>query len=223
MAPSIKALLPVKAHSERVPDKNFRKLAGRPLFHWILATLSASRYVSEIIVDTDSDEIARESKRLFGATVLMRPEHLRGDSVSMNLLIEFEISQAAGEHFLQTHATNPLLTTATLDRAVEAYFAPGSHDSLFTVTPWRKRFYREDGAPFNHDPAHLVRTQDLPPLMEENSNLYLFSRAAFAGRAHRIGCKPILFPMTLPEAMDIDDENDFQMAEYLMGRRMQEV
>lgn len=220
MSPSVKALVPLKAHSERVPEKNFRVLSGRPLFHWILLTLSACRSVSEIIVDTDSDDIAREAKRLFGATILMRPEHLRGDEVSMNLLIESDISRIQGEHFLQTHSTNPLLTIATIDKAVEAYFAPGSHDSLFTVTPWRKRFYREDGTPFNHDPAHLLRTQDLPPLMEENSNLYLFSREGFARCGRRIGLKPLLFPMAPLEAIDIDDESDFQVTEYLMNKRM---
>jgi CMP-N-acetylneuraminic acid synthetase len=220
--PAIKALIPIKAHSERVPNKNFRLLAGRPLFHWILHTLSASRHISEVIIDTDSERIANDARRLFGATVLMRPKHLCGDDVSMNLLIEYDISQVEGDHFFQTHATNPLLKAPTIDRAIESYFDAGAHDSLFSVTPWRKRFYSEDGAPINHDPNRLLRTQDLSPLLEENSSLYLylFSRRGFGDSRHRIGRKPLLFPINLPEAMDIDDENDFQMVEFLLNKQL---
>lgn len=221
MTDSLKALVPLKAHSERVPEKNFRPLAGRPLFHWIFETLRAVPRISEIVVDTDSEEIGRAARDLFGATVLEREQHLRGDDVSMNLLIESQLARTDGGHFLQTHATNPLLTAATVERAIDAYFSPGSHDSLFTVNAWKKRFYRADGSPLNHDPEVLVRTQDLAPLYEENSNLYLFSRASFSHARHRIGKAPILLAMSPLEALDIDDEEDFRLVDYFMARRLQ--
>ena len=107
---SVIALLPMKGHSERVPGKNMRLLNGRPLYHWIAASLQKSRYIAGIVIDTDSQEIARDAARHFPeAIVLDRPQSIRGDMVSMNTIINHDISQVKGEHFLQTHSTNPLL------------------------------------------------------------------------------------------------------------------
>lgn len=209
----------MKGHSERVPGKNIRPLCGRPLFHWIVESLGRSRYITEIVVNTDSEEIAAQARGL-GATVLVRPDELRGDLVPIQPLIEHDLAHTRGEWYLQTHSTNPLVTTATIDRAIEAFFAQGEHDSLFTVTPLHTRFYWPDGRPVNHDPEVLLRTQDLPPVYEENSCLYLFSRELFARRGHRLGSRPLMFPMDRHEAVDIDEEFDFAVAEALMRQRL---
>jgi CMP-N-acetylneuraminic acid synthetase len=213
------ALVPMKHESERVPGKNLRALCGRPLFHWILETLKASRFVREILVNTDSAEIARDAADNFGARILPRPDHLLGHMVGIKPLIEYDMSQAEGEYFLQTHSTNPLLRTETVDRAVEAFLADGDHDSLFTVTPVQSRFYWADGKPVNHDPENLVRTQDLAPVYEENSCLYLFTRSGFLENQHRIGKRPILFPIPAEEAVDIDEPTDFIVADAVMKAR----
>ena len=70
----------------------------------------------------------------------------------------------------------------------------------------------------NHDPQVLLRTQDLPPLFEENSCLYLFERESFLVRANRIGEKPVMFEVDSMEALDIDEELDFALADCLMQR-----
>jgi len=217
--PAITALMPMKAHSERVRGKNVRPLCGRPLFHWMLDALRSSRHVARVVVNTDSDSIGMDAERL-GATYLRRPAHLLGDMVRMNPLIDWDLRQVEGEYFLQTHATNPLLTAATIDLAVERFFASGDHDSLFTVTAFHTRFYWPDGRPVNHDLGHDVRSQDLPPIYEENSCLYLFSRASFATNGRRIGVRPLLFPIDPLEAVDIDEEFQWQIAEALMARRL---
>jgi CMP-N-acetylneuraminic acid synthetase len=222
MSPTLKALIPMKAHSERVPHKNVRPLCGRPLFHWVLLALSASPYVEEIVIDTDSKEIAQNARDHFEVTVLMRPERLYGDMVGITPLIDFEISEVSGEYFLQTHSTNPMLKTETINRAAETFFGQTEHDSLFSVTPWQTRFYWPDGRPVNHDPENMLRTQDLPPIYEENSNFYIFSRTSFYANNHRIGASPILFSMDPLEAVDIDEEADFQLAECLMAKRLAE-
>jgi CMP-N-acetylneuraminic acid synthetase len=95
--------------------------------------------------------------------------------------------------------------------------AAGAADSLFSVTRHQTRFYRADGAPINHDPDNLVRTQDLEPWFEENSCLYLFSQASFAATGARIGRHPILFEIPRGEAVDIDDAEDWALAEALAG------
>ena len=214
------ALVPMRHHSERVPGKNYRLMAGRPLYAYILETLQACRSVSQSIVDTDSP-IIREgvAERFPSVRLIDRPEHLRGGDVPTNDILEHDVRTAPSAYYLQTHCTNPLLKTATIDRAVEAFLQafPGK-DSLFTVTRWNKRLWSEGGEPLNHDPAVLLRTQDLLPVFEENSCLYLFERQRFLASRNRLGRAPMLFEIAAEEALDIDEEHDFRLVETLMLR-----
>ena len=164
----VTALLPMKGYSERVPNKNLRPLCGKPLYHWVILSLQKSQYVKDIVVNTDSHEIAENIRQNFDRVkIIDRPNEIRGYFVIMNTIIAYDLSQLPGEHFLQTHSTNPLLTTETIDKVIELYFANlGKHDSLFTVNRHNSRFYRGDGSPINHDPQKLLRSQDLPPIFE---------------------------------------------------------
>jgi len=214
--PAIKAIVFMKAHSARVPRKNLRPFCGRPLCDWILNALELSRYVEQILVNTDSDEIAQQASTFQKVNIHVRPLYLRGDHVGASPLIEYDLQMSEGEYYMQTHSTNPLLRSATVDRAIEAFFGQNKHDALFSVTEIRKRFYWPDGRPINHDPKILLRTQDLHPVLEENSCLYIFSRRAFCSTKLRIGSNPLMFPISSVEAVDIDEEQDFEMAEALM-------
>ncbi len=216
--PEVKALIFMKANSERVPGKNLRPLCGRPLFHWIMDSLSCSRFIDEVIINTDSPEIAESAEQAFGATIHMRPERLRGDMVGASPLIEYDLANTEGEYFLQTHSTNPMLSSQTIDNAIEAFFGQSDHDSLFSVTPVTTRMYWPDGRGINHDPDRLIRTQDLEPIYEENSCIYIFSREGFTSRRNRLGCRPMMFEMDRYEAVDIDYEYDFAVAEALMAK-----
>lgn len=219
--PKIKALVPMKGHSERVPNKNIRLLAGKPTFHWILESLSKSKYIDEIIINTDSKEIAKSATNNFNVTILERPDFLLGDMVSIQPLIEYDLSQTKGEYYLQTHSTNPLLTTETIDSAIEAFFAQNERDALFSVTETKTRFYWSDGRGINHDPKHLIRTQDLEPIYEENSCFYIFSRETNEKIKNRLGSNPIMYPIDRLEAADIDDLEDFYWCEFLLNRKIE--
>jgi N-acylneuraminate cytidylyltransferase len=124
----------------------------------------------------------------------------------------------AHEHVLQTHSTNPLLRSKTVDAAIVAFLAPGRHDSLMSVTTLRTRLYFADGRAINHDPAILVRTQDLDPVYEENSNIYIAPRELILATGKRVGPNPLMFPTSRQESVDIDDEFDFIVAESLLLR-----
>jgi len=222
----IVALLPMKGNSERIPNKNLKTFHGKPLFHHITESLLNSKWIIKVIINTDSDKIKHAAKKRFGEEIIIidRPDVIRGDYVSMNRIIEYDINELSSEvHFLQTHSTNPLLKTKTIDVAIEKYFElieKSSNDSLFSVTKFQSRFYWETGEPVNHDPDILIRTQDLPIIYEENSNLYIFSRHSFvANGGKRIGKNPYLFEMDKIEATDIDEPEDFIIAEklYLHG------
>ncbi|WP_153798942.1 acylneuraminate cytidylyltransferase family protein [Foetidibacter luteolus] len=219
--PGIKALVPMKGHSERVPHKNIRPLSGKPCFHWVMEALSKSKYIDEIVVNTDSPEIAKSATDNFDKiTILERPEFLLGDMVSIQPLIEYDLSQTNGEFYLQTHSTNPLLTTETVDNAIEAFFAQQEHDALFSVTEVKQRYYWPDGRGVNHDPNVLIRTQDLEPIFHENSCFYIFSRETNYKTKSRLGSNAMMFPIDRLEAADIDDMEDFYWAEFLMERRL---
>ena len=221
--PTVTALVPMKGHSERVPGKNIRDLCGKPLLFWTLDALHKARRVSRVVVDTDDDTIAELVAELHPqTTILRRPDHLLGGHITGNPLTEWEMTQVEGEHFLQTHVTNPLITPATIDAAVDKYFAAleVSHDSLFSVTEHHFRLFDAAGRPLNHNPAELIRSQDLDPIYEDNSCLYVFSRTSFTRNGGRVGRCPQMFPMSKVEAVDIDYEDDFTIAEALMARRL---
>jgi CMP-N-acetylneuraminic acid synthetase len=214
------ALLPMKAHSARVSGKNFREFAGKPLFRWILDTLLEVKEIDRIVINTDARDILAEKGLVDTDRILIRdrkPE-ICGDFVSMNLVIADDLENVPADAYVMTHTTNPLLSAGTMRAALASYgagVASGAHDSLFTVNKFQTRFYREDGSPVNHDPDNLIRTQDLEPWFEENSNLYIFSRDSFAATNARIGKKPILFETPRAESADIDDQDGWDIAETL--------
>lgn len=218
----VHALLPMKGHSERVPNKNLRSFAGRPLFHSIADVLEGSNFIESIIINTDSEEIAENATKNYKKVIIHeRPEAIRGDMVPMNEIIANDLKNSDGDVFIQTHCTNPLLTRKTMESAISYYFDNHEfHDSVFSVTKIQTRLYDKSGAPVNHNPNELLRTQDLPPLYEENSNFYIFSKKAFidAGKK-RIGASPKMFEVDALEAIDIDNETDFIIAELLYGNK----
>lgn len=216
------ALLPMKANSERVKGKNFRALAGKPLFRWILDTLLSIEEIEKVIINTDARAILAEHGLTDGGRVEIRdrkPE-LCGDFVSMNRILEDDIAAVPASAYLMTHTTNPLLRPGTIRRAISAYFGGLSNgkDSLFGVTKYQTRFYRADGSAINHDPNVLMRTQDLEPWYEENSNIYIFSRESFARTNARIGESPVLFEVPRIECADIDGPAEWFIAESLAMR-----
>ena len=215
------ALVPMRHHSQRVPGKNYRLLAGKPLFHLIIETLLAVPEIEAVVVDTDSEPVMDGLRRSFPTVnLIQRPEHLRADDVPMNDILLHDTAQVEAEFYLQTHSTNPLLQAATISRAIRNFFADyPEYDSLFSVTCWQTRLYFQDGSAINHDPAVLIQTQHLPPVYEENSCLYLFTRENLIKRHHRIGRKPFMFEIDKAEAWDIDEELDFEITDYLMRNR----
>ena len=218
---SITALVPMRHHSQRVPQKNYRLIAGKPLYAHILSTLMDCPEISQIVVDTDSDVILAGLKSDFPDIVrIFRPEELSGDTVSMNDVLMHDVNQAPADLYLQTHSTNPLLKAQTISNAIKAFREnKDGHDSLFSVTRLQTRLWDENTQPLNHDPHELLQTQDLPPVFEENSCIYLFTGENLKARDNRMGEKPFMFEIDPLEALDIDEEYDFQMAEVMLQMR----
>jgi CMP-N-acetylneuraminic acid synthetase len=211
------ALLPMKANSERVRGKNFREFEGKPLFRWVLDTLLGMREIDQIVINTDARHILAEQGLTDTDKILIRDRkaEICGDFVSMNSIIADDLANVPADEYLMTHTTNPLLSKATILQALIKFregHGQGTADSLFTVDKIQTRFYRQDASPVNHDPNNLIRTQDLEPWFEENSNLYVFTRSSFAATGARIGKKPIMYVNPRIESIDIDDQEDWDFA-----------
>jgi CMP-N-acetylneuraminic acid synthetase len=215
------ALVPMRHHSQRVPEKNFRMLAGRPLFHHILLTLQAVTEIDQVVVDTDSPVIIEGVQKDFPAVkIIERPVHLREDRVPMNEILTYDTSLLQADFYLQTHSTNPLLRQQTISRAIQSLNADyPAYDSLFSVTRLQTRLWDQLARPLNHNPGILLRTQDLPPVYEENSCIYIFTRQNLLARRNRLGERPMMFEIDAAEAWDIDEELDFTIVDTLMRNR----
>lgn len=224
------ALMPMKAHSERVKAKNFRNFAGRPLYQWVLSMLVSMEEIDAIVINSDARPVLAEhgfgTMALSGKVLLRdRKPELCGDLVSMNRILADDIEHVEAETYVMTHTTNPLLSAGTVRSALERYAAAagaGTADSLFSVNRVQTRFYRADGSAVNHDPDELIRTQDLEVWFEENSNLYIFNRESFGATGARIGKAPLMFETPRLESLDIDGPEEWVMAEavaeYLAAR-----
>ncbi len=219
----IVALVPIRHHSQRVPGKNYRLLHGKPLFHHILASLLSCPEIAQVVVDTNSPPVLEGLRESYPTVlILKRPEHLSGDGVPMNEILAYDTSQVEADFYLQTHTTNPLLTTHTIRNAIVEFIeAYPAYDSLFSVTRLQTRLWDQLGRAINHNPAVLLQTQDLPPVFEENSCLYIFSRQTLLSRRNRLGERPLMYEIQADEAWDIDEEIDFEVVEYLMRRGRQ--
>ena len=218
---SIAALVPMRHNSERVPGKNYREFAGAPLYVRILSRLHEVEAIDEIVVNTDSPTIIDGvAERFPDVRLIERPESLRGGEVPMNDVLMYDTEVIDVDFYLQTHSTNPLLEADTIRTAIQQFLDTyPTRDSLFSVTPVQTRFWDEMAQPVNHNPDILLRTQDLPPLYEENSCIYIFPREILKERRNRIGRRPILFEIDAEEAVDIDEEIDFVVAEELFKKK----
>jgi CMP-N-acetylneuraminic acid synthetase len=137
----------------------------------------------------------------------------------MNRIIEHDMSLIQADLYLQTHSTNPLLKAETISNAIREFQDNiDKSDSLFSVTRLQTRLYNRAGKALNHNPNELLQTQDLPPLYEENSCIYIFSEAGMKKSGHRIGSKPYMFEIDPAEAWDIDTLLDFKIVNCLMNQ-----
>lgn len=208
------AIVPMRHHSERVPGKNYRLLAGIPLYHHIVRTLDAVPEIDVIVIDTDSDFIIDDCMKNFPQVqVLLRPENLRDGAIAMNDVLLNTLAQIDADIVLQTHSTNPFLQADTVSATLKLFKNPDrDYDSIFSVTRLQARIWDANTQPINHDPSVLLRTQDLAPLFIENSCFFVFTPQLLRVGGNRIGVRPLMVEMSPLEAVDIDTEEDFSLA-----------
>ncbi len=215
------ALMPMKANSERVRGKNFKNFGGKPLFYWMLDKLRSVSSIDLIVINTDAREILAENGLIEDERVIIRDRksEICGDFVSMNVIINDDIQNIDADIYLMTHTTNPLLSKKSIEAAISKFktaLKSGKADSLFTVNKVQERFYDADVKALNHDPNNLIRTQDLKPWYQENSNLYIFTKESFSRTKARVGENPMMLETAPFESTDIDTPEDWNLAEVMV-------
>ena len=212
----ITAVIGIKEISERVENKNLRILGGQPLFCWIIDTLLSVGQISEIVINADGKELIKQLNSKYGNKIIVieREDELKGHDVPMNKIILSSLDSCANEIILNTHVTNPFLKAGTIKNAIKSYSLEKT--SVFSVSEYQSRFYTSELKPINHVPEVLLKTQNLDPLYEENSLMYIFSKKDFLQNRNRINkeSRPFITPKL--ESIDIDTEDDWLLSTKLV-------
>jgi CMP-N-acetylneuraminic acid synthetase len=211
----IVALVPVKKNSVRVPNKNFNEFHdGKSLLRLTLEKLSRIDLIHSIIVFSSEDI---DGKHLYGtrAEYLNRSSSLDSDLTSMNLIIEEFISKVSADIYILIHVTSPFLSEKSINEGLNSIIH-GKHDSSFSVQK-KQIFYWNDKSQSNYNLSSIPRTQDLPPIYIETSGFYAFKKEVFMKYYRRIGEIPHMVLVNNIESMDIDDKDDYMLAQSIYG------
>lgn len=211
----IACFIPIKANSERVKGKNFRKIGGKPLYEIIIDKALEANCFDDVFVDTNSDEISDYSIKQ-GANVLNRRPDLALNSANGNDLLLCHLGLKPDyDYYFQLFATAPLMKVETIRECVNKLCTTAEYDSIFTALE-QHGFYWWSGQPINYQPVILPRSQDLVPVMEETTGIYGIKQLALQRYHSRIGAKPYILRVSKTEAIDLNIEEDFHYANWLV-------
>lgn len=206
--------IPIKANSERVPGKNLRALNGKPLFHYICEHVKEADVFDDVYIDTNSAEVAAYAKNM-GFHVIERLPELAKNTANGNDLLCYHFQQFPDyDYYFQLFATAPYMQPETIRACFEKLVSSETYDSCFTAIK-NHSFYWYSGTPVNYRPGILPRSQDMTPVIEETTGLYGISRDSLKRYNCRIGRNPYMHMVSKFEAVDINTEEDFRIAEFV--------
>ena len=211
---SAACFIPIKAISERVPGKNLRMLNGKKLYEYITEHAIEADVFDDIYIDTNSPEIASYSmgKEI---KVIERKEELARNTANGNDLLNYHYELFPDyDCYFQLFATAPYLQPKSIRECVMRLTASAEYDSCFTAV-FNNGFYWLNGTPVNYRPCILPRSQDMHPVVEETTGLYGISNESLRKYRCRIGRNPLIYQVSKFEAVDINTEEDFRIAEYV--------
>lgn len=212
----IVALVPIRLNSQRVEGKNLRLLGGRPLMTYLLESLVAARNIDEVYVYCSDESIKQYLPE--GATFLKRDPKLDSNTTLGEEIYNAFTKEVEADIYVLAHATSPFIRTSTIEQGVDKV-ASGEYDSAFsaekvqTFTWWQ-------GRPLNYSLERIPRTQDLEPVYVETSAFFIFRREVWLNKHSRIGDRPYTAVTDRIESMDIDNPDDFKLAEAIVAAKL---
>lgn len=205
----IVAVVPIKLNNMRLPNKNIKEFDnGKPLCCYVLETLLSVKDIDAVYVYCSNELIKKYIPS--GVKYLKRDNRLDSNETSMNEVLYEFAKEVQSEAYLLAHATSPFLKQESIEKGIEA-MKGGSFDSAFTVKKLQEFLWKDDEA-FNYNPSNIPRTQDLPPLYCETSGYYIFHADTILKENRRIGDKPFMVEVGEMESIDIDEPEDFEIA-----------
>ena len=214
MPKKLVAFVPIKLNSQRLPGKNLKLLGSSPLFRYVLETLIQVESIDEVYVfcsDESITELLPDQVKF-----LKRDETLDSDETLGAEIYDAFIERVDSEYYLLAHATSPFIRPDTITKAATKVLSK-RYDSAFTAEEIRN-FVWYEGQPLNYSLDSVPRTQDIPPVYIECSAFFLFARAQWREKKSRIGESPYMVLLSGKEAIDIDDQDDFRLAEFYQER-----
>lgn len=206
------AIVPMKLNNRRLPQKNTKCFTnGKPLCHYILSTLLTVEGIDEVYVYCSNPDIQEFIPA--GVKYLKRSETLDQDTTKMNEVLQAFAGEVPADIYVMTHTTAPFISAGSIQKGLEAVQS-GEYDSSFAAKKLQD-FLWKDGVPFNYQLDNIPRTQDLPPLYEETSGFYIYRNAVMTGLNRRIGNKPYIVEVGEIESVDIDEAEDFAIADAI--------
>lgn len=209
----IVAIMPIKLKNERCPGKNTRLLGSKPLLQYELDSLKETGLCDEINVFCSDEAVVPFLPE--GVNFLQRPKELDLPTSNFTQIFSCFMAERDADIYVYAHATAPFVTVETMKQCIEAVKS-GEYDSAFCAVKLLDYLWK-DGKPLNFDATNVPRTQDLEPIYQETSGVYAFTKEVFEKYKRRIGMKPFIKEVSFREAVDIDNPEDFDLAEVMLN------
>ena len=210
----IVAVVPMKLNNTRLPQKNTKPFHnGKPLCHYILSTLLQVEEIDEVYVYCSSEDIQNYIPD--GVKYLKRSQTLDTDTTKMNEVLASFAGEVYADMYVMTHTTAPFISADSIKKGIAAVKS-GEYDSAFAVKKLQD-FLWKDGKPFNYELNQIPRTQDLPVLYEETSGFYIYRSQVITELNRRIGNHPYMVEVSEIESVDIDEKEDFEIADAIFN------
>ena len=207
------AFVPIRLNSQRVEGKNLRMLGGQPLMTYLLRSLAAAKNIDEVYVYCSDSTISDFLPE--GVKFLKRDERLDSNTTLGAEIYDAFTAEVDADIYILAHATSPFIRTVTIEDAV-ARVESGEYDSAFSAERVQT-FAWWEGKPLNYSLEHVPRTQDLEPVYVETSAFFIFQRDVWRTLHRRIGERPYTAVTDRIESMDIDNPDDFLLAEAIVA------
>jgi CMP-N-acetylneuraminic acid synthetase len=206
------AVVPIKLNNRRLPQKNTKNFTnGKPLCYYILSTLLELEGVDDVYVYCSKPDIIDFIPER--VKYLRRSENLDQDTTKMNEVLQCFAKDVPADIYVMTHTTAPFISKNSIEKGLNAVKS-GVYDSAFAAKKLQD-FLWKDGKPFNYELENIPRTQDLPPLYEETSGFYIYKNEVMTKLNRRIGEKPFIVEVGEIESVDIDEAEDFLIADAI--------
>ena len=209
----IVAIMPIKLQNERLPGKNTKLLGDKPLLAYELESLLATKKLDQVYVYCSNNEIEKFLPK--GVTFLKRPEFLDLPTSNFSQIFENFSNTVDADIYVYAHATAPFITKETMIECIDAVVS-GEYDSAFCASKIQDYLW-QDGEPLNFDATNVPRSQDLKPIYRETSGVYVFTKEVFKTIHRRIGKKPYIKEVSFKESIDINNPEDFVLAETFLN------